>query len=233
MEYNIYCDESCHLEHDDSNVMVLGGVYCDKDIVHSINSKIRNLKTAHGYSEKSELKWTKISSSNISLYKDLVDLFMNEPIYFRAYIATGKTGLNNKAFHQTYNEWYYKMYYKMLEYVTDRFYGNTTANLFIDIKDTIGTEKISKLKAYLNNHAHRQIISNAQLVRSHQVPMVQLADVLIGALSYNARDLSSSTAKLELISYLSSQLKVNFAAQRCSLNKFNWFTWKPRGGHHE
>jgi hypothetical protein len=24
MEYNIYCDESCHLEHDGSSVMVLG-----------------------------------------------------------------------------------------------------------------------------------------------------------------------------------------------------------------
>ncbi|MEE1211777.1 MAG: hypothetical protein UHO11_04695 [Treponema sp.] len=23
-EYNFYCDESCHLEHDNSNVMVLG-----------------------------------------------------------------------------------------------------------------------------------------------------------------------------------------------------------------
>jgi len=26
--YNVYCDESCHLENDDMSVMVLGGVTC-------------------------------------------------------------------------------------------------------------------------------------------------------------------------------------------------------------
>ena len=30
VEYNVYCDESCHLEHDNSNVMVIGAVYCPK-----------------------------------------------------------------------------------------------------------------------------------------------------------------------------------------------------------
>ena len=35
-EYNFYCDESCHLEHDNSNVMVLGAVWCPKDKRHEI-----------------------------------------------------------------------------------------------------------------------------------------------------------------------------------------------------
>ena len=26
--YNIYCDESCHLEHDGEKVMLIGGVWC-------------------------------------------------------------------------------------------------------------------------------------------------------------------------------------------------------------
>ena len=30
-EYNLYCDESCHLEHDDSDVMVLGALIIPKD----------------------------------------------------------------------------------------------------------------------------------------------------------------------------------------------------------
>lgn len=30
-EYNLYCDESCHLENDDSNVMVLGALILPKD----------------------------------------------------------------------------------------------------------------------------------------------------------------------------------------------------------
>ena len=33
-EYNLYCDESCHLEHDDSDVMVLGALIIPKDKRH-------------------------------------------------------------------------------------------------------------------------------------------------------------------------------------------------------
>ena len=43
-EYNFYCDESCHLEHDDSNVMVLGSVWCPKEKLHEINERISYLK---------------------------------------------------------------------------------------------------------------------------------------------------------------------------------------------
>ena len=31
MQYNIYCDESCHLQNDKSNVMVLGAIWCAKE----------------------------------------------------------------------------------------------------------------------------------------------------------------------------------------------------------
>ncbi len=31
MKYNVYCDESCHLKQDNSNVMILGAMYCPTD----------------------------------------------------------------------------------------------------------------------------------------------------------------------------------------------------------
>ena len=30
MKYNIYSDESCHLEHDGNDIMVIGGILCPK-----------------------------------------------------------------------------------------------------------------------------------------------------------------------------------------------------------
>lgn len=41
---NMYCDESCHLEHDGINVMGLGAVWCDKKHVREINERIREIK---------------------------------------------------------------------------------------------------------------------------------------------------------------------------------------------
>ena len=44
MLYNVYCDETCHLEHDNSNVMVLGAVWCPQSKLKEINERIRQIK---------------------------------------------------------------------------------------------------------------------------------------------------------------------------------------------
>ena len=44
VEYNIYCDESCHLPHDNSDLMVIGGISCPKDKTDYINKAIREIK---------------------------------------------------------------------------------------------------------------------------------------------------------------------------------------------
>lgn len=33
MEYNIYCDKSCHLKSNDGKHMLIGAVYCSKSKV--------------------------------------------------------------------------------------------------------------------------------------------------------------------------------------------------------
>ena len=57
MEYNIYCDESCHLQNDNSNVMVLGAVWCillPENVSTSIVEK--RLKLATRKNERNEKK---------------------------------------------------------------------------------------------------------------------------------------------------------------------------------
>lgn len=44
MKYNVYCDESCHLEHDDSNAMTIGSIWCSKEKVPEINWRINEIK---------------------------------------------------------------------------------------------------------------------------------------------------------------------------------------------
>ena len=44
MKYNIYCDESCHLEHDNQKYMVLGGIICEKSSRKCIKRDILNIK---------------------------------------------------------------------------------------------------------------------------------------------------------------------------------------------
>lgn len=44
MLYNVYCDETCHLEHDGINVMVLGAIWCPQNKLKEINQRIRQIK---------------------------------------------------------------------------------------------------------------------------------------------------------------------------------------------
>ena len=39
--YNIYCDESCHLEHDSQPIMAQGAVWCRLEDVHALCSQIQ------------------------------------------------------------------------------------------------------------------------------------------------------------------------------------------------
>ena len=95
-EINIYCDESCHLEHDNSSTMVLGAIYCPKSKIKSINKRIVEIKENHGVKSNSEIKWGKVSPSKYNLYRDIIDYFFDDDdLNFRCVIID-KTKLNHK-----------------------------------------------------------------------------------------------------------------------------------------
>ena len=56
--YNIYCDESCHLENDRQKAMAIGVVWCPLDKSREIAVRLREIKQKHGLSSLFEVKWT-------------------------------------------------------------------------------------------------------------------------------------------------------------------------------
>ncbi|MEH7056912.1 DUF3800 domain-containing protein, partial [Bacillus velezensis] len=76
--YNIYCDESCHLENDNQKAMVLGAIKIQRDRVKSVSDDIKSIKINHGLSKYAEIKWTKISPSKYELYEELKDYFIRD-----------------------------------------------------------------------------------------------------------------------------------------------------------
>ncbi len=227
--YNIYCDESCHLEHDGNSIFVLGGIMCDESMAHAFNSDLINLKSLFGFNPKAEMKWTKISPGNVEFYLAIVDYFFDHVgmLRFRGYVGRGKDELDHSSFSQTYDEWYYKMYYRMLEFVFDK---NRPAsfNCYLDIKDTLGAQKVRRLRNFFNSHYASNVVNRIQLVRSDEIALLQLADVFIGALSYRHRNLRTSSAKLRVIERIeqrSAQSLLLSSSYRSE--NVNWFIWTP------
>ena len=182
--YNIYCDESCHLEHDRQKAMVLGGIWCSYGNRKKIARQLRALKTEYRLSPIFEVKWNKVSPARVDFYLALVDFFFDNPdLHFRAFIIPDKSELHHEAFCQTHDEFYYKCYFRLLKTLLEP--GNSY-NIYLDIKDTQGESKVQKLHEYLCNSHYdfdREMIRRVQQVRSHELERVALADLFIGALS--------------------------------------------------
>lgn len=198
--YNIYCDESCHLEHDHQKAMVIGAVWCPFDQRKEIATRIREIKKKHGLSQDFEVKWTKVSPAKKEFYLDLIDYFFDDDdLHFRALVVPDKSILNHEAFKQTHDEWYYKIYFDMLKIIIN---PASRYNIYLDIKDTLGGKKVEKLHEVICNSLYdfsRQIVEKVQIVESKHVEQLQLTDLLIGSLSYLHRGLSGNSGKEALI----------------------------------
>jgi len=227
---NIYCDESCHLPNDNSSIMVIGGISCPSAKVHEVTEQIYKVKRNHRVYKFAEIKWTKVSLSKLPMYKALVDVFFdNAFLHFRGVIATGKKDLSLERFNLTFDDWYQRIYYLVLREMVC--VGNEYA-VYVDIKDSKGSEKIEKLKEVLNHTLfdfYGDTIKRIQLVRSDQIQVLQLADLIIGAVCYANRGLTSSPAKLELIDYIQerSGRPLLYSTPK-SEEKFNLFKWVPQ-----
>jgi len=227
--YNIYCDESCHLENDRQQVMVLGAVWCPLGTTHDISVDIRKIKADYGMKSGFEIKWSKVSPAKKEMYLNLIDYFFdNDDLCFRALIVPDKSKLQHEALKQSHDDWYYKMYFNLLKVILspkDRY------RIYIDIKDTRSGSKIKKLREILSNSMYdfsQQIIEWVQTVHSHEVEIMQLTDLLIGAISYVNRGLSTSEAKANIVDRI--QKRSGYDLTRTTLlreNKVNLFRWHP------
>ncbi len=229
---NIYCDESCHLPNDGQKAMVLGALWCFKTKAAAHNREIAGLKVKYRLSRFFEIKWTKISSGKRDFYVDLVNYFLDQrTMGFRAWVIPDKSLLAHEDFNQTHDEWYYKMYFYLLRNLisTERRY-----HIYIDIKDTRSRKKLRKLREVLSNANYdfsRQIIERIQHVRSHDIGLMQLVDLLTGAISYHARGLSSSPAKNDIVELIKRRTGLSLARNTLpNERKFNICIWRANGG---
>ena len=161
---------------------------------------------------------------------ELINYFFDDDdLHFRAIVISNKNELRFKNIYEGYDTWYYKMYFQMLSNIFD---NSNQYNVYIDIKDTISSEKIAKLHDVCSNSIYdfsHHTIKKIQPIRSDEVEIMQIVDILIGALSYYKRGLSSSEAKMEIIKLIKKRSHSSFdKSSPVRENKFNIFLWRPR-----
>ncbi|MCQ4034858.1 DUF3800 domain-containing protein [Kaistella montana] len=213
--FNIYCDESCHIENDHKPYMFLGSMTSAYNQIKFHNENIKEIKTKHNF--RGEIKWTSVSKSKLHFYLDLVEYFFNTDLKFRC-VGVKKDQINNEAFNQSYDDFYYKMYYHLLNHNINSLYSY---NVYLDIKDSLSAFKVRKLKNILNTKYG--VFNNVQNIRSHESLILQLTDFIMGAISYHHNNEEKlNPSKVKVIEKIQNRSNDNLMATNYS-DKLNLF----------
>jgi hypothetical protein len=208
--------------------MVIGAVWCPVEKTKEIAGRLGEIKAKHGMPPDFEVKWTKVSHSKWRMYMEFVDYFFDDDhLHFRGLIAP-KGSLNHREFNQVHDDWYYKMYFDMLKVLLD---PESHYRIYLDIKDTRGAVKVRRLQEVLCNNMYdfqRSVVERMQLVRSNESQLLQLADLLLGAVSYLNRGLSENAGKRLIVDRIKERSK--YSLTKTTLyreEKMNLLRWQP------
>ena len=227
--FNVYCDESCHLEKDHQPVMLQGALWCSVLDARQLSLSIREIKKTH--KADGELKWTKVSRSRVKFYLELVNFFFKNPgIHFRALVVLEKNKLNHSRFNLgSHDDFYYKMYFSLLSKILS---PDKQYNIYLDIKDTRSRLKVKKLREVLCNNVYdftSQMIKHIQNIHSHESDLMQMCDFLLGAVSYRQRGLASNPVKKEVVEEIEKRLgRSLLVSTPLGEEKFNLFLFTPQ-----
>lgn len=230
--YNIYCDESCHLKSDGQSVMCLGYTKIEKSSYFDLKNKIKSIKLAHN--APTELKWNTLSSKRFDFYKALIDFFYDNPIEFRCMLIKNKQRLDHNQFNEGDID---NFYYKSIYYLLNNPFTNPATNqyrTYLDIKDTRGKSRLKKIEEVLQNkHRGKSPFVYFQHIHSHENEFIQLADFLMGAIAYKARNEhlkeDASQVKIAVIDYIEAKFGYNISeGTEPWESKFNIFDFQPK-----
>lgn len=202
--YNIYIDESCHLEHDKSEVMCIGYTKINQEDYLEVKQAIKEIKLKH--KSPTEVKWNKLSMSRWELYKELIDFFFASTIEFRSVLVKSKKNLGPERYNrEDKNSFYYQTLIFLLNNKVSN--GEDTYRVYLDVKDTRGKTRLELLQEeILEKHKGNSPFKYFQHLHSNENELLQLTDLFIGAICYKARpeykSEEASKIKQRVVQYL-------------------------------
>lgn len=213
--FNFYCDESTHLQNDGMPFMMIAYVSSAFNQLKQHKESIKAIKAKHKI--KGEIKWSNVSAGAYPFYADLIDFFFSTDLNFRSIIIE-KSQIDENREGFKYDDFYFLMYYQLIHHKINMGYNY---NIYLDIKDTRSHKKLHKLKEILKYNAS---IRNCQFIRSHESYIMQMTDLIMGAINYKLRGDNKMEAKNKLIKKIESHCKVPFnKSTPKSADKFNLF----------
>ena len=231
MNIEVYCDESrqeffARAGASLDAYTLIGSLWIDSENRKEYIQQIKGLRKRHNYNH--EFKWTKVGLKNLGFFTELVQMFFKAPdMKFRCIVLPAKD-LSAVRFHESDNElMFYKFYYQVLHHwILD---GNNY-RIYLDLKTNRSKNRLRVLHKCLSNANLLADIKLVQALPSREVELIQLVDVLVGAVGYRFHNLGGSKAKLLVQNEIERHLKHPIIPTHRNEPKFNIFLFRPGGG---
>lgn len=232
MKFEAYCDESSPdaigKNNSSSQFLVIGSLWLPsrdrnefKDGIHSLRNEFR---------VGGEFKWNRISPSRQEFYCRLIDYFFDQGsrLRFRC-IAVDCDKVDLAHFHESDQELgFYKFYYQLLHHWILDFNDYT---FFLDFKQNRRRDRLHVLKRTLDLSNLSSKVLDVQAVESRQSVLVQLCDVLTGAVARRLNKLpDESVAKAAVLTRLENRLGRSISPTTRAEQKLNVFRINLSGG---
>jgi len=226
----VYCDETMPdlftAKKKKYKYLFIGSIWIEKSLREEIKGKIKDLREKHKCF--GEIKWVNVTYQKEEFYKDIIELFFSYGMQMRFRSIMIDANKMIWSFHQEDKELgFYKFYYHMLyKWIHDY----NTYKIFVDIKQNRDLTRVRVLKDVLNNKCKNSYIEQVQALPSKEVVLIQITDLLLGAISakLNKKNLSNK-AKINLIKYIEKLLGKEISPTYSTENKFNIFNIDLKG----
>ncbi|MEQ8820770.1 MAG: DUF3800 domain-containing protein [Sumerlaeia bacterium] len=204
----LYCDESAHLPHDEEPNLLLGMLVCPEEATRGALDDLETLWKKHGMAKDFEAKWTKVGKGALPFYRALLDWFLAiDQLRFRTKLLPDKQKAFAKLPEDAKDHLYYRFYF---DFLRNSIEPDNRYRAFLDLKDTRGRDKLRELEERLHADAGDMVEKSIELqhIRSHEVRLLQVCDLLLGAVGFarKPRRPEESKAKRELVEHLEAAL---------------------------
>lgn len=225
MDIEIYCDESNQQalspgKPSQNRYFLIGGLWLPSEKRGLFKQAIRSI--AETESTFGEAKWRAVCPSKLPFYLRLVNFFFEQgpDLEFRCIVVDAHR-IDLDKYHDADQELgYYKFCYQLMKNWIEDF---NSYSIFVDYKTIRDPSRLKVLRHYLSAANLLARVKDVQALPSNEVVLLQLTDVLLGAVSAKFNQSTSSPAKLALIERVEQHLKHPIMPTGRHVRKFNVF----------